>query len=175
MATGSIVDFITSFKTDLARPSRFEVVVTPSRLLRGGGWGSDMTFRCEAAELPGKTFMTHDQKTYGPTEKFPYQHAYNDINLTFIVSDDMKEKKMFEEWIETVSPIDSYNFNYRDNYSGSVQITQFDVTGKPIYKVELVNAYPIGLNQLDLDWSSDGHHKLVVTLAYTYWEQLPTN
>ena len=26
------------------------------------------------------------------------------------------------------------------------------------------------MNQLDLDWSSDGYHKLVVTWAYTYWQ-----
>jgi hypothetical protein len=27
------------------------------------------------------------------------------------------------------------------------------------------------VNQLDLDWSSDGYHKLSVTFAYTRWEQ----
>jgi hypothetical protein len=26
------------------------------------------------------------------------------------------------------------------------------------------------MNQMDLDWSSDGHHKLIVTFAYTYWK-----
>jgi hypothetical protein len=25
------------------------------------------------------------------------------------------------------------------------------------------------MNQMDLDWSSDGYHKLNVTFAYTYW------
>jgi hypothetical protein len=33
----------------------------------------------------------------------------------------------------------------------------------------LAAAFPINVNQLDLDWSSDGHHKLTVTFAYTYW------
>jgi phage-related protein len=26
------------------------------------------------------------------------------------------------------------------------------------------------MNQMDLDWSADGYHKLNVTFAYTYWQ-----
>ena len=26
------------------------------------------------------------------------------------------------------------------------------------------------MNQMDLDWSGDGYHKLTVTFAYTRWE-----
>ena len=32
------------------------------------------------------------------------------------------------------------------------------------------SAYPISMNQMDLDWSSDQAHKLVVTFAYTRWQ-----
>jgi hypothetical protein len=172
MAIGSIDNFIGSFKTDVARPNRFQVRVTPPSSLADSRWPQGMMYRCETAELPGKTFMTYDLKTYGPTEKFPYQHAYNDINLTFIVGDNMNEKKRFEEWIELISPINNYDFSYKDSYAGTIQIFQYDVSGTQTYAVELIDAYPTGINQLDLDWSSDGHHKLVVTFAYTYWEEI---
>jgi hypothetical protein len=33
----------------------------------------------------------------------------------------------------------------------------------------MLDTFPIAVNQLDLDWSSDGHHKLTVTFAYTSW------
>ena len=35
-----------------------------------------------------------------------------------------------------------------------------------------MDAYPISMNQLDLDWNGDGYHKLTVTFAYTYWKNL---
>jgi len=38
------------------------------------------------------------------------------------------------------------------------------------YTVDLFDAYPVSMNQLDLDWGSDGNHKLVVTFAYTRWQ-----
>jgi hypothetical protein len=34
----------------------------------------------------------------------------------------------------------------------------------------LYDAYPVAVNPLSLDWSLDGYHKLVVTFAYTYWQ-----
>ena len=35
--------------------------------------------------------------------------------------------------------------------------------------VDLIDAYPIAVNQMDLDWSSDAIHKVSVTFAYTSW------
>ena len=37
------------------------------------------------------------------------------------------------------------------------------------YSVDLYEAFPVSMNQMDLDWSNDGVHKLSVTFAYTYW------
>ena len=39
-----------------------------------------------------------------------------------------------------------------------------------IYQVVLHDSFPVSLNQLDLDWSNNGYHRLNVTFAYTYWK-----
>lgn len=171
-ATRSITEFVSSFnRTDVSKASRFDVFITPPASLVPGS--ALLTLRCESAELPGKTFMTYEHKVYGPSQKYPYQHSYNDLTLTFIVSDDMYEKDFFDKWMEIISPIDSYNFRYKKDYAAdSVTITQYDQTGDAAYKVALIESYPIAVNQLDLDWSSDGYHKLAVVFAYTRWEVL---
>jgi hypothetical protein len=165
----SIADFKSKFETELARPNRFEVEIPP---INGVGSLPDMgKFRCETAELPSRTFSTLEQK-FGsnPVEKYPYQTTYNDLTLTFIVSGDMSEKKFFDNWMNVISPPGNFNFQYRNNYVGDITITQFDLSNKPVYSVVLHDAYPITVNQLDLDWSNnDSHHKLVVMFAYTYW------
>jgi hypothetical protein len=173
---GSIEDFLSSFTTDLARPNRFDVtIVTPTLLLTNSGYAERLNFRCENAELPGRTFMTHDQKIYGPTEKFPYQNSYNDLNLTFIVSDDMFERQFFDNWMNFISSTNDFNFKYKVDYCTDMAIVQYNVMGDPTYAVKLIDAYPIGINQLDLDWASDGHHKLTVVFAYTNWENVTTD
>ena len=39
------------------------------------------------------------------------------------------------------------------------------------YYYSLIDAFPLAVNQLDLDWSqNDSYHKLTVTFAYTSWK-----
>jgi len=167
---GSIADFKASFSKELARPSKFDVnIPVPLGMVPYRGTSRMLTMRCENAELPGRTITTTSMKIYGVEEKFPYMSSYNDLSLTFIVSDDMKEKLFFDAWLNWINPNTSYNLKYKQDYSVALRINQYDVQNKVSYSVDLVDAYPIAVNGLDLNWSADGYHKLTVTFAYTSW------
>jgi len=167
---GSIADFKASFSKELARPSKFDVnIPVPLGMVPYRGTSRMLTMRCENAELPGRTIATTSMKIYGVEEKFPYMSSYNDLSLTFIVSDDMKEKLFFDAWLNWINPNTSYNLKYKQDYSVALRINQYDVENKVSYSVDLVDAYPIAVNGLDLNWSADGYHKLTVTFAYTSW------
>ena len=168
---GSINDFKSSFTRGLARPSRFDVnIAAPLIMIPYLGDAKNLTYRCESAQLPGRTFATAEQKIgSNPVEKYPYLTTYNDIDLTFIVGDDMKEKVFFDNWLELINPSLTFNYQYKSNYATVITVNQYDVTNQLSYTVDLFDAYPISVNQLDLDWSSEGNHKLVVTFAYTRW------
>jgi hypothetical protein len=173
----ALSEFLSSFTTDLARPSRFIVNINIPRLISGPGSGSysarqQLSLRCENANLPGRTFATMEQKNYGPVQKYPYLTTYSDMDLTFIVAGNMGERYLFDDWINTINSTYTNNFYYKSEYATSILINQLDVSNKITYCVELINAYPISMNQLDLDWSTDGYHKLVVTFAYDYWERV---
>ena len=167
---GSIADFKASFNTDLARPSRFDVnVPIPIGMLPYRQIGRTLKMRCESTELPGRSISTTTMKIYGVEEKFPYQTSFSDISLTFIVSDDMAEKKFFDAWLNWINPTINYNLQYKADYAAPLTINQYDVKNELSYSVTMLDAFPIAMNQLDLDWSSDGHHKLTITFAYTSW------
>ncbi len=167
---GSIADFKASFSKELARPSKFDVnIPIPLGMIPYRSTSRMLTMRCENAELPGRTIATTSMKIYGVEEKFPYMSSYNDLSLTFIVSDDMQEKLFFDAWLNWINPNTSYNIKYKQDYSVALRINQYDVQNKVSYSVDLVDAYPIAVNGLDLNWSADGYHKLTVTFAYTSW------
>jgi hypothetical protein len=164
-----IKDFVNNLNgADLARPNRFTAQITYPPLVNRSG----TKVICEAAELPGITYATTEQK-FGsnPIEKFPYHVQFNDINLTFIVAEEMAIKNAMNDWMNVISPNTGYNFKYKKDYAGTVTITQYSGTDVPVHQVKLIDAYPISVNQLDLDWSSEGYHKLTVVFAYTYWER----
>lgn len=168
----SISKFISSFNKELARPNRFEVnfYIPPALLPYYKGGASNLSLRCEQAELPSRALATLDRKIGTvPVQKFPYLSMYNDINLSLIVGGDMSEKLLFDAWLEMINPTSNFNFRYKRNYATQMTIKQFDLSGKETYNVMLIDAFPIAVNQLDLDWSNDGYHKLNVVFAYTYW------
>jgi hypothetical protein len=82
----------------------------------------------------------------------------------------MQQKILFDGWMNYVSPVYSYNLRYKSDYSTAITINQYDVQNELSYSVNLYDAYPIAMNQMDLDWSNEGIHKLVVTFAYTNWQ-----
>ena len=168
----NISNFTSSFKKDLARSSKFDVYIpVPVILAPMINVGKNLHLRCESTELPGRTFATTERKIGSvPIQKYPYQSSYNDITMNFIVSGDMSEKLFFDVWMDVINPTSNFNFAYRSNYITDIAITQYDMRKQVTYKTVLMGAYPIAVNQLDLDWTNENYHKLSVMFAYTNWE-----
>ncbi len=171
---GSISQFISSFNTDVARPAKFDVIINvPLSLIPYVNSSRQMNFRCESTEMPGRTLSTTERKIgSAPVQKVPYHVSYNELDMTFIVSDDMSEKIFFEGWMEAINPSSTYNFNYKSNYVTDIQINQYDVGNNLTYQALLIDAFPIAVNQLDLNWSSNDYHRLTVVMAYTSWQNV---
>jgi len=168
---GNINEFKSSFTKDLARTNRFDVQIPiPLTLIPYVSSAKNLTYRCETAQLPGRTFATTEQKTYGPIEKYPYLNTYGDLDLTFIVDDDMNQKVFFDAWMNYINPLYNNNMRYKGDYSTTIVINQYNVSNELTYSVNLIDAYPISINQMDLNWGDDGYHKISVTFAYTYWQ-----
>jgi hypothetical protein len=168
---GNINEFKSSFTKDLARTNRFDVQIpVPLTLIPYVASAKSLTYRCETAQLPGRTFATTEQRTYGPIEKYPYLNTYGDLDLTFIVDDDMNQKVFFDAWMNYINPLYNNNMRYKGDYSTTIVINQYNVANELTYSVNLIDAYPISINQMDLNWGDDGYHKLSVTFAYTYWQ-----
>jgi hypothetical protein len=173
MSLSSVSNFKSQFNVDPARANRFTVSIAPIGPLNFNST-FPIEYACHVSQLPGKTFVTTDQRTYGPIEKYPYLATYGDLDLTFYVDGDMMIKDYFDQWMRFISDISitSNDIGYKGDYCTSITIKQFDTKNKQIYGVECIEAYPVSMNQLDLDWSSESFHNLTVTFAYTYWTLL---
>lgn len=165
----------------LAKPAKFEVNIDlPIPIVQiTNQYGPDisraLSLQCEAAELPGKNFVTEDVKIYGPTFKVPFQTQYNDISLTFLCSGNFYERFLFDSWMNLIMPTDTNNLRFPkgDNLTGyltSVLIKQYDDVGNEIYNVKLIDAFPINVQAQTLNWSEDGFHRLTVVFSYLRYE-----
>jgi len=161
-----------------ARTSNFEVRIT-SKI----GSVNDLILRAESVALPGRSVSTTDYFDAGPTRKMGYSAIYLETAINFILSERYNEKEYFDQWIDAiVGPHrvqrnpggNRFNAGYYDDYKGTIEIQNFNESGQPTYKTKLIEAFPINISPVQLDWSSGEISKLNVTFTYRYYEHSPT-
>jgi hypothetical protein len=137
---------------------------------------STFSFRCESAELPGRTLATTDDVVgAGPSLKLPYDVTYNDMSLTIICSQDMKERRFFEGWIDRIVGNATSGkgglINYYENYAtGILEIEQLDEAGDVLIRYEMTQVYPIAVTAMTASWADDNtYQRFGVTMAYRYY------
>lgn len=146
-----------------------------------GDLNSTFRFRCEAAELPGRTIATSDDMSYGATVKHAYDTTYTDMNLTIMASDDMRERAYFEIWMDNIvyTPHKNATANdmtgglvrYYDEYAygGKVSVTQVNDQRVQLVKYEMFNAFPIAISPMTASWEeNDTYQRFTVTMSYRY-------
>jgi len=158
----------------VARPNLFV-----ARLTGAANFGigiPDFSYRCEKAEFPGRTIATTDDTFSGPTLKLPYDMTYNDITLSIICSEDMKERVFFEKWMDYIikpagdkqAGLVSYHKEYARGINLEVDQLSSD-GGKPIIRYTCVDAYPIAITPMNATWEEvNTYQRFGITFTYRY-------
>lgn len=138
----------------------------------------DITILCESCSLPGRQIMTLDYQAEKHAVKRPYSFFNEEVNFTFILTNDYYMKKIFDKWSEQIMGFNNYRLNYIKDFAVDVTISQLNKKNLPIYTVVLDNAYPITFNSIPLDNTVENSvQKFSVTMAYEnfFVQSVPTN
>ena len=165
----------------LAKSCRFAVRILPTGvnnpLKQYYEMFKDMIYLCEVAEFPGRGFQNVDLRYYGPSFKMPFQTSYEDINLTFLCRSKSPERKLFDDWMDLINPVTTFDFNYRDDYACQIDIFQYSEFDKKSgygstdveYMFSLQDAWPVLVSPQQVTWADDQFLRLGVTFTYTKW------
>lgn len=159
----------------LAKACRFLSVIRPGGALisKYSDFAQELMYLCESTEIPGRGMLNLDLSYYGPNFKLPIQTQYEDINMTFLCRTESWERQFFDDWMLLMNPINTFDFNYRDDYASSIDIYQLseEEDTKAQYKITLHNAFPLLVNPQPVTWMDDNFQRLVVSFTYTYWSR----
>lgn len=175
-------------KGGLAKANRFNVIFTPptqsllnlnpevlvGSLLSGNTPSvknlindpRDISILCEQVTLPSRSISTLDYMADKQSNKFPYTNIDGDVNMTFILTNDMYMKTMFDSWASTVIDVDNYDLGYKDDFTTDVIIQTLNEKNVPTYGVKLEKAYPIDVALVNLNNTDGEYLRLTVSLAY---------
>lgn len=178
---------VNEFKGAIKNPAqahRFEMFVYPPAGMGGykspyGETYKDLRYKIEATELPGRSVRAIDHSHYGPIQKVATGVQYQDFTASVIVSEDLREVRMFNHWLDLIvgdhrvregnSSARYFDVNFFDNYKSRIQIQQFSADGMLMSFVEMLDAYPILISPVALSWASQEIIKLNVTFTYRYF------
>jgi hypothetical protein len=162
-------DFIAEIKTQgLARTNRFTVELSPPA--ESPDSSRRILLFCEQASLPGISFATTSNKSYGESREIAYDRLFEPITLQFHVDRHFQVKKVFDKWMQVIQDPVSKSFNYYNNYTTKISIAVQDLQDMTCYQVNLFECYPKIVAPVSLDAESKDTMRLQVTFQYKYWE-----
>jgi len=171
----------------VAHSSHFEVQV-----IWNNSPSPNLQYRAESAELPGRTLSTVDHRfdNYSPMQKVVTGQVYTDATITFLLSEDLREKEFFEIWQnaavqtgaftnEWKEPLNSatpnttkHNVKYFKDYVGRVIIRQYGAAGDIRSVHTLLDAYPIAIGGIQMSWSDESHARMPIQFTYKSYKSM---
>lgn len=175
---------------DLSKSNFFDVhIQVPVELAKQTGLTArELSIQCDIAELPGKTVDVLTIRHNNFIDRVPSDLMFPEVTLGFICRGDLLEKKLFDLWLGEMIVADErdpyYGFaKYKitedasKNYFAEVAINQrYQLETEEIAsQIVLIDAMPISMSTMPLNWADDSAHKLSVTFAYRRWEDRTIN
>lgn len=176
----NINKFRAEFKGDGARPTLFEVIITPPQF----GFAVPSTYNMEkislqtkASTLPSSTIGMIEVPYFGRKIKVAGDRTFDDWTMTVINDEDFDIRNFFEYWHNAMDQFTTNAEQKRVNganenpysYVANVYVNQYGKQGDIIKTYTLVNAFPYLVGQVDVSWeANDQIEEFDITWAYDY-------
>tara|TARA_B100001113_G_scaffold349802_1_gene345810 strand:+ start:914 stop:1501 length:588 start_codon:yes stop_codon:yes gene_type:complete len=186
-------EFLSTLKKHrgIAKANKFQLTKIGGNVLNTLNYNpndiNDMSYFCEATNLPGRNLATQSFRTGSVSKEYIHSNNFNDtLNLTFNLTDDMFIKNFFDNWQDLIFPLVE-NQNrlsnnialYPNKYVGEIEITKLSKDLKrseygfsDTYGIKLIEAFPKQVNPVTLSYSSTEVMKLQVSIAYSRWQRV---
>jgi hypothetical protein len=171
---------ISNFKEKFSgytRSAHFEATITLPLWAQAKGYNDAdfLRIRCHTTNLPGTdiNLFSGRRNGSGPSELYPIGVNFGPITMTFYNDEQSKILNLFREWAAHIVDIgqnssdDSFRVHYRSDYISTINIDQFDQTGKVSARYRMIDAFPASVSSSGLSWAAtDQITELSATFVY---------
>jgi len=135
---------------------------------RAGVDNERLSTMCQGVTLPGRGFEFNDIRTYGPGRKIASSQTYGEeLKMEFLCGNDMYERQVFTNWLDSmVNPITN-NVNYYSSYICDATVRMYDLQNNLRYAVKFYEVYPSGLDSTELLQGGDDPH-VKISVGFNY-------
>jgi hypothetical protein len=170
----------------LLKNNKFLIRITPPVALAGNsafGANRFLEYYAETVNLPGISLQTSEirRQGIGNIERNVWGAAFTDCNIAFRVDQKTQIWNLFQTWMNTI-----YNFNldnsngkqgtlfeleYKDNFATTLSIFVYNEIHpeNPVVTIDLIDAFPLSMSDMDLNWGGNELIKLNVRFNFRSW------
>lgn len=160
----------------VAFTNRYEVLVYTPRFMGSSriDFMKSLSLRCDSVTVPGRSFSTTPFRYYGPARNMPYEQIYSgEVNISILLSEDLRERRFFEEWMAGVSSIYNYKMGFYSDYTSIVDIDVINRQDQSVYTFTLEEVYPKAIGDIQMGYDKDNEvARLEVTLSFRKYTQI---
>lgn len=154
-----------------------------------------IAYRSEQFNVPGVSIQTSDVRRYGigPTMRVPVGSVNSTtFTLNFIADQQGIYYQYFKAWMDYIVHFDgrqlqtmgnldkygthNYEVEYMENYITDIKLVELDPKYNEITTTTLVNAYPVAIQDKQINWGNSGLMTFTVEFAFeassTSYQQL---
>ena len=158
-----------------AKSNRYRVDVNLPRVISkeviDGYSLEQINMLCESVTMPSRALSTNEYTNGTQTKKIPYTYIDEDVVMEFNLSGDYYPKLVMDNWIESILQPDGFVAQYKNNFVADIQIYGQDINDNNVYKINLINAYPISVGDIQLSNANENTiGKFQVSFAYDRFE-----
>lgn len=131
--------------------TNFSVPTLGAVLTNQGKADEALNLFCNTCSIPSRDIENLEWSYWGETRKLGVNHQHQDVDLTYYMSEDMRERAFFENWQDLIFNSRTKQHGYYKDYTSRIDIIKYDAGWqKETAKYRLHEVYPtnVGANEL---------------------------
>ena len=157
----------------LASPNKFEINFSNIPGQDDRSSREELSIMCDQVSLAGRDVQAVLDLQYGVRRQVVYNApSYTPLSLSFICTDDMKEKRILDIWNNRcVSVTEGFHVEYYDSYVGHLDVYVLDRSGKHrTYHMHYNEVYPKTVTAVELNHgTTNATLRITAEIQYAFW------
>lgn len=126
----------------------------------------NMSILCQSVSIAGVQLATTELPVYGPPVKMPYGLVFQDLNISFLCTNSMAQRRIFDEWRRIIVDPTTNFVNYYDTYIGQIFLYKLDQSGNKVHGLTYEEVFPLAIYEQELSANNNDWLRLNVSLSY---------
>lgn len=128
---------------------------------------------CAGVTTPSRDIDTFTWKEYGEVRHHGFNHVYQDLQLTYYCSSDLREKKYFEQWQDLIFNDTAGAVAYYDDMVSRVDVSQYDWQFRNrTATYRYFEAWPSSVSGFQYDHENGEILKLLINMKFRKQERI---